>query len=55
MPYKRCLSIGTLLLLSLVAPAVAQESLTLSLEATANLSSLVTEALRSNPEILAAR
>jgi len=46
---------GTVLVLLSTAPAVAQQSLTFTLDATANLSDLIKEALKANPEIVAAR
>ena len=55
MPYTRSLLIGTVLLLSATAASAAQQSLNLTLEATATLPNLINEALKSNPEILAAR
>ena len=55
MPQRNSLLIGTLLLLLAVAPCAAQQSLTLTLEAAPTLSDLIKEALRANPEIVAAR
>jgi outer membrane protein, heavy metal efflux system len=55
MHYKRHLVIGVMLVLLSATPCAAEPSLTLTLEAGANLGELLAEALRSNPEILAAR
>jgi len=55
MPHWNSLLTGTLLLLLAITPCAAQQSLTLTLEAAPTLSDLITEALRSNPLILAAR
>ena len=55
MHYKRHLVIGVMLVLLSVKPCAAEQALTVTLEAGANLGELLTEALRSNPEILSAR
>jgi outer membrane protein TolC len=55
MHYKRHLVIGVMLVLLSVKPCAAEQTLTVTLEAGANLGELLAEALRSNPEILAAR
>lgn len=55
MPHWNSLLIGTLLLLLAITPCAAQQSLTLTLEAAPTLSDLIKEALRANPEIVAAR
>ena len=55
MHYKSSLLIAALLVLSPAAQGAAQESLTLTLEDPTNLGQIIEEALRSNPEILAAR
>ncbi|MGH7411085.1 MAG: TolC family protein, partial [Candidatus Methylomirabilis sp.] len=55
MPHRNSLLIGTLLLLLAITPCAAQQSLTLTLEAAPTLSDLITEALKVNPEIVAAR
>ncbi|MBI2882497.1 MAG: TolC family protein [Candidatus Methylomirabilis oxyfera] len=55
MHYKRYLIIGVMLVLLSVRPCAAEPSLTLTLGASADLGELLAEALRSNPEILAAR
>lgn len=52
---KTSLIVGTLLVLLSAAQGAAEQSLTLALEATANLSDLIEQALKANPEILAAR
>jgi outer membrane protein TolC len=52
---KKAFFIGTALLLLATAASAAQQSLTLTLEATPTLSDLIAEALRANPEIVAAR
>jgi len=54
MPHRNSLLIGTLLLLLAITPCAAQQSLTLTLEAAPTLSDLIKEALRANPEIVAA-
>jgi outer membrane protein TolC len=55
MTYTRSFLIGTLLLLLAAAPSGGQESLTFTLEGTVSLSDLIKEALKANPEIMAAR
>lgn len=55
MHYKRHLTIGVIFVLLSATPCAAEPSLTLTLEAGANLGELLAEALRSNPEILAAQ
>jgi len=55
MHYKRYLTIGVIFVLLSATPCAAEPSLTLTLEAGANLGEFLAEALRSNPEILAAR
>lgn len=55
MHYKRHLVISVMLVLLSVQPCAAEQALTVTLEAGANLGELLTEALKSNPEILAAR
>ncbi len=55
MSYTRLFLIGTLLLLMATTPSVAQQSITLTAEETPNLPDLIKEALRANPEIVAAR
>ena len=55
MPHWNSLLTGTLLLLLAITPSAAQQSLTLTLEAAPTLSDLIKEALRANPEIVAAR
>lgn len=52
---RRPLWIGIVLLLSTITPSVAQERLTFVLDSTVDLPTLIREALRANPEILAAR
>ena len=54
MRYKMSLLSAALLLLLSTTPSVAEQPLTFTLEPTANLPDLIKEALRSNPEILAA-
>lgn len=55
MHYKRHLVIGVILVLLSVRPCAAEQALTVTLKAGTNLGELLAEALRSNPEILAAR
>ena len=55
MPHRNSLVTGTLLLLLAITPCAAQQSLTLTLEAAPTLSDLIKEALKANPEIVAAR
>ncbi|MGB4781854.1 TolC family protein [Candidatus Methylomirabilis sp.] len=55
MHYKTHLVIGVMLVLLSVRPCAAEQALTVTLEAGANLGELLAEGLRSNPEILAAR
>lgn len=55
MPHWNSLLTGTLLLLLAITPCAAQQSMTLTLESNVDLGLLIEEALRSNPEILAAR
>lgn len=55
MHYKRHLVIGVMLMLLSVRPCAAEQALTVTLEAGANLGELLAEALKSNPEVLAAR
>ncbi len=55
MHYKRPLVIGVMLVLLSATPCAAEQALTVTLEASANLGDLLAEALRSNPELLAAR
>ncbi len=55
MGYKGPLFVGTLLVVLVVAPSAAQDALTLTVEAPSTLGQLVEDALRSNPEIQAAR
>src|SRR5574341_2692065 len=55
MPHWNSLLTGTLLLLLTVMPCAAQQSVTLTLEAAPTLFDLIREALRANPEIVAAR
>ena len=52
---KTSFLIAALFLLPWTTPSVAEQPLTFTLEPTANLPDLITEALRSNPEILADR
>jgi cobalt-zinc-cadmium efflux system outer membrane protein len=55
MHYTRSLLLGIPFLLLAATPSAARQSLALTLETTTNLNQLIEEALRSNPEILAAR
>lgn len=55
MHYKRHLVIGVMLVLLSATPCAAEQALTVTLEAGPKLGDLLAEALRSNPEILAAR
>lgn len=55
MPYQRYLIIAIVLVLVSMQPYAAEQSLAVTRDASADLGELLTEALRSNPEILAAR
>lgn len=55
MYHKRHLVIGVMLVLLSVMPCAAEQALTVTLETGADLGEFLAEALRSNPEILAAR
>ncbi len=55
MSRRKFFLIGTLLLLMATTPSVAQQSMTLTAEEAPSLPDLIKEALRANPEVLAAR